>query len=382
MGKAATNEMNAKKRRRKMPNRRGILSKEDEKIPLVNIIKRLKRKRAALSSEDEEVNKRRKIMEEKIPLADFYKKSRKRAKSIEEDDDISVIGDFYKMCRKRAKSEDISVIGDLSKKKRAISEDDGDITVMEVFKKIKMMQSPSLSVRTSKEEEVISMCSSSPREDDEEIISKRYTFPPSTDSDGSSGLDEEALSDEDSDEEKKLIRRSPVLIPCFSDHVHLDEIGISDSDLESESDQEESDEELVPETEFHEVDWDAKFVLRKRWRTITNPTVPRKVYFNHDETDDYVTNVLRDPEYPLVTFSKSAIEIYNAIQEADYEFVGLVKAYMRTACGFHYDIRFKARLHGQDAINFQASVCQAIRRKKTKVIPFFVEYVYPLPPTC
>lgn len=205
---------------------------------------------------------------------------------------------------------------------------------------------------------------------------------PLSDSDGSSGHDEEALSDEDSDEEKKLIRRSPVLIPCFSDHVHLDEIGISDSDLESESDQEESDEELVPETEFHEVDWDAKFVLRKRWRTITNPTVPRKVYFKHDETDDYITNVLRDPEYPLVTFSKSAIEIYNAIQEADYEFVGLVKAYMRTACGFHYDIRFKARVHGQDAINFQASVCQAIRRKKTKVIPFFVEYVYPLPPTC
>ncbi|KAK1366854.1 hypothetical protein POM88_042415 [Heracleum sosnowskyi] len=402
------------KRKRKIPNGGGKIQKEEENIPLVEIIKKMKRKRAAISSENEgiEVYKRGKMTS---PLADFSKTSRKRAKPIEDED-----GDvhFHKMCRKRAKSkeddDDVTVMDDfyMSRKRgKSIVEEDDDDDIT----KIKRMQARttrkpvlmSTPIAKKEEEEIVQMSSSSPiskkeeeivqsspisKKEEEEIVK---SWPISKKEEeivqmsSSSPVDEkescflgagklfDKSSDEDSEEEKKHIRRSPVYIKRYSDYVKLK---LCDIKVKNKEPEQESDEELLRECQRKEVDHGYNYVLKKRFRAITNPINPQKVYYKSGIDSGRTRHVLHDPDYPLATLSKLALKTYNDIQDTEYAYVGLVKAYMRLIGGWNFWIRFKARVVGQDAINFQATICEGIRDRKTNVVPVRVESVYPLPP--
>ncbi|KAK1366852.1 hypothetical protein POM88_042413 [Heracleum sosnowskyi] len=184
-------------------------------------------------------------------------------------------------------------------------------------------------------------------------------------------------SEEDSEEEKKHVRRSPVYIKRFADHVNLELCGIKVKNKEPEQ---ESEEELLRECDRNEIDHGYNYVLKKRFRAVTNPINPLKVYYKSGIDSGRTRHVLHDPNYPLATFSKLALKTYNDIQGTEYAFVGLVKAYMRFIGGWRFWIRFKANAVGQDAINFQTILFEAIRNRKTNVVSVRVESVYPLPP--
>ncbi|KAK1366851.1 hypothetical protein POM88_042412 [Heracleum sosnowskyi] len=342
-------------------NRSGKLRKEEEKV---EILKRMKRKRAS-EEEGSKVYKKRKmtrpvlIMEKKIPLPDFYKMSRKRrAYSIED-------------------------------------EDDDDITVMEVYKKIKrnklpmsrgVRRRPMSSVKKillrkdKEEEEIIEMSSSSP-------IPKKGKGDEIVEMNSSSALDEKQLwftgagtlfdpsSEEDSEEEKKHARRSPILVKRFSDRIILESSEIEESEPEPES-----EEELLRECDRNEIDHGYNYVLKKRFRALTNFKNPEKVYYKSGTHYYPIDHVLHDPKYPLATLTKLALKTYNDIQGTQYEFVGFVKAYRRFTGGACYWIRFKACVLGQDAINFQTFIFEEIPDRKTNVVTVRVQSVFPLPP--
>ncbi|KAK1366847.1 hypothetical protein POM88_042408 [Heracleum sosnowskyi] len=363
-------------------NRSGKLRKEEEKV---EILKRTKRKRASENEGSKVYKKKRKmmrpvlIMEKKIPLPDFYKMSRKRrAYSIED-------------------------------------EDDDDITVMEVYKKIKknklpmsrgVRRRPMSSVkkillrspisRKDEEEEIIEMSSSLPVSKKEmEIIEMSSSSPIPKKGKGdeivemnsSSALDEKQLwftgagtlfdpsSEEDSEEEKKHARRSPILVKRFSDRIILESSEIEESESEPES-----EEELLRECDRNEIDHGYNYVLKKRFRALTNFKNPEKVYYKSGTHYYPIDHVLHDPKYPLATLTKLALKTYNDIQGTQYEFVGFVKAYRRFTGGACYWIRFKACVLGQDAINFQTSIFEEIPDRKTNVVTVRVDSVFPLPP--
>ncbi|KAK1366853.1 hypothetical protein POM88_042414 [Heracleum sosnowskyi] len=182
-------------------------------------------------------------------------------------------------------------------------------------------------------------------------------------------------SEEDSEEDKKHIRRSPVFIKTFCDQINLEAYGLKVKKQEAEQ---ESDEELL--LDRYEVDHGYKYVLKKRWKAVTNLINPERTYYKSGIDSGCTKHVLHDPEYPLATFSKLAIKTYNDIQGTEYEYVGVVKAYMRFIGGWHFWIRFKACVVGQDAINFQANIYQDFPNRETNVVPVCVEFVHPLPP--
>ncbi|KAK1366849.1 hypothetical protein POM88_042410 [Heracleum sosnowskyi] len=163
------------------------------------------------------------------------KKSRKRAES--KDGDVTStksgkwieMADYYMSSRKRAKS------------KKGVDKAEEEILQM--------------SSSSKKGEEIVQM-SSSPLTDDKEscFLGAGNFFDKS--------------SEEDSEEEKKHVRRSPVYIKRFADRVKLEFCGIKVKENEPE---EESDEELLRECDRNEVDHGYNYVLKKRFRAITNP---------------------------------------------------------------------------------------------------------------
>ncbi|XP_074345885.1 uncharacterized protein LOC141684700 [Apium graveolens] len=181
-------------------------------------------------------------------------------------------------------------------------------------------------------------------------------------------------SEEDSEEDKKHYNRSPFYIKRVSDFINFKLCGIREKEKDPES-----DEELLLDCDRrNEVDHGYTYVLKKRWRAITNPINHVQTY-HKTGSSDRIRSVLHDPKYPLLTLSKLALRTYNEIQGTQYEFVGLVKAYLRLAADRCFTIRFKASVGGQDAINFQASIFEEIPDRKTNVVFVRVEAVYPLP---
>ncbi|KAL8101322.1 hypothetical protein AgCh_033269 [Apium graveolens] len=181
-------------------------------------------------------------------------------------------------------------------------------------------------------------------------------------------------SEEDSEEDKKHVKRSPFYIKRVSDFINFKLCGIKEKEKDPES-----DEELLLDCDRrNEVDHGYTYVLKKRWRAITNPINPVQTY-HKTGSSDRIRSVLHDSKYPMLTLSKLALRTYNEIQGTQYEFVGLVKAYLRLAAGFCFTIRFKASVVGQDAINFQASIFEDIPDRKTNVVFVRVKAVYPLP---
>ncbi|KAK1366858.1 hypothetical protein POM88_042419 [Heracleum sosnowskyi] len=359
---------------RKMSNRSGKLRKEEEKVEI------LKRKRAS-ENEGSKVYKKRKmtrpvlIMEKKIPLPDFYKMSRKRrAYSIEDedDDDITVMEVYKKIKRnKLPMSRGVRRRPMSSVKKILLRKDKEEEEIIEM--------SSSLPV-SKKETEIIEMSSSSP-------IPKKGKGDEIVEMNSSSALDEkqscfhgagklfDPSSEEDSEEEKKHARRSPILVKRFSDRIILESSEIEESEPEPES-----EEELLRECDRNEIDHSYNYVLKKRFRALTNFKNPEKVYYKSGTHYYPIDHVLHDPKYPLTTLTKLALKTYNDIQGTQYEFVGFVKAYRRFTGAACYWIRFKACVLGQDAINFQTFTIEEIPDRKTNVVTVRVESVFPLPP--
>lgn len=148
----------------------------------------------------------------------------------------------------------------------------------------------------------------------------------------------------------------------------------SDDDMDGSSEEGESEEDVI--YDLLEEDCGLKYELQDG-RTITRPKVATRFYFRSDDCFP-LRHELYDNQFPLTTFAKFAIGRYNHIERTDYEYVGLVKAYSRALAGFRIYIRFKACLHGQDAIDFQAIVFHGLRHKRTNVVWVDVESVYPL----
>ncbi|KAK1366893.1 hypothetical protein POM88_042454 [Heracleum sosnowskyi] len=192
------------------------------------------------------------------------------------------------------------------------------------------------------------------------------------------GISEKVLAAGDSESESESeseneICRSPEEVKGLSYYYDPEVYG----DL---SEDEESDEDLIEDRDEH--DWGFSFVVKKRSRTVTNPKIPEKKYFKSDGSESRsIFPVLHDPDFPLAELSKLALKTYNTIRDTEYEYVGLVKAYKQTVNGFRFWTRFKARLPGQDAINFQAITFLGGPNRKTNDATVHFESVYPLPPS-
>ncbi|KAK1366856.1 hypothetical protein POM88_042417 [Heracleum sosnowskyi] len=181
----------------------------------------------------------------------------------------------------------------------------------------------------------------------------------------------EEVLEEDSESENEICR-SPEEVKGLSYYYDPEVYG----DLSE--DESESDEDLIEDRDEH--DWGFSFVVKKRSRTVTNPKIPEKKYFKSDGSESRsIFPVLHDPDFPLAELSKLALKTYNTIWDTEYVYVGLVKAYKQTVNGFRFWTRFKARLPGQDAINFQAITFLGGPNRKTNDATVHFESVYPLP---
>ncbi|KAL8087764.1 hypothetical protein AgCh_037787 [Apium graveolens] len=96
----------------------------------------------------------------------------------------------------------------------------------------------------------------------------------------------------------------------------------------------ESDEEVLGDDERGEIDKGYKYVLNK----------------------DKLTYTRVKEDYPAPTLAKLALERYNSIEDTNYEYVGLVKAYVAPVGAFNYTVHFQARLPDQSPIYFQAII--------------------------